>query len=223
MNTQTKASHSYQRRQKKRPNNYSIEPEVVETSLSSSNGTVSKNLIDNISNEALENLEAQQRLSDLNNGPQGPISAITQAISESFKRTPLGKFALNAGKWQQQRREQRRKRARKQKIADTTTDLAVTGGVGTCYYLYKSCTILTTPMIFIINTIWSMFRINKHALIIIGHQQLGRKGPHYVGIMIQAKYSAIPAVTITIISYVLAWRFSRFILRRIKQMSDTII
>jgi hypothetical protein len=66
------------------------------------------------------NLDAQQRLTDLNNGPQGPLSAIGQAISEAFKRTPLGVFAQRAKHWRDQRREYRRKAALKQKIADTT-------------------------------------------------------------------------------------------------------
>lgn len=218
---QTKSTQAYRRRQKKRLEANLINPEIV--SSSSSNDTANKTLIDNISNEALINLETQERLTNLNNGPQGPWSAFTRAISDSFKRTPVGQFAQHASRWQQERREQRRKRLLKQKIADTTTDLVVTGGVGACYYFYKSCTLLTTPMIFIINTIWSIFRINKHALIIIGHQQLGRKGPHYVGIMVQANYSAIPAVILTIISYVVAWRFSRFVLRRMKQVTNTII
>jgi hypothetical protein len=87
-----------------------------------SNRTVSKSLVDVISHEATVNLDAQQRLTDLNNGPQGPLSAIGQAISEAFKRTPLGVFAQRAKHWRGQRREYRRKAALKQKIADTTSE-----------------------------------------------------------------------------------------------------
>lgn len=79
-------------------------------------------------------------------------------------------------------------------------------------------------MIFIINTIWALFQINKYDLITIGFQQIGgKRGPVYVGIMLQANYAAIPALILSILSYVYAWRLFRFTIRRTKQLSDTLM
>lgn len=68
MDNQTKSSHGYHRRNNKRNANRSVEPEIMDSAISSesigSNGTVNKSLVDVISHEATVNLDAQQRLTE---------------------------------------------------------------------------------------------------------------------------------------------------------------
>ena len=79
-------------------------------------------------------------------------------------------------------------------------------------------------MIFIIDTIWALFQINKYDLITISFQQVGgKRGPVYIGIMLQTNYTAIPARVLTMLSYIYAWRFFHFVMRRTKQMSNTLM
>lgn len=77
MDNQTKSSHGYHRRNNKRNANRSVEPEIMDSAISSesigSNGTVNKSLVDVISHEATVNLDAQQRLYRLKQWSTRPI------------------------------------------------------------------------------------------------------------------------------------------------------
>lgn len=100
------------------------------------------------------------------------------------------------------------KRQKRNRLQEEVADwsLITIGGVFT--YFYQNMTIISAPIIPLINTVAKIFAISGKDLITITTMKKG--GVIYTGLMVQSKFSAPIAILLTIAS----WKITLMVMRK---------
>lgn len=138
-------SSNRRRRKSQRSENKTFDLVPSTSSSNSSNNNVFELATNNLEKQEL----VEQILSE--NQSNGPAKALLRAASDVFARTFPGKFIAKASEAARKHRATKRREREARRLKDLATDTGTVIGLGVMFNTYRSLSLLTTPLISIVN------------------------------------------------------------------------
>ena len=207
-------SSNRRRRKSQRSENNTFDLVPSNSSSSASNNNVFELATNNLEKQEL----VEQILSE--NQSNGPVKALLRAASDVFARTFPGKFIAKASEAARKHRTIKRREREARRLKDLATDTGTVIGLGVMFNTYRSLSLLTTPLISIVNIAGKAVGITTRDLIIISSQK--KAGVIYYGIMIQSQFALPCGIVLTIICWIITVRIARLTVRTSRRIINTI-
>jgi hypothetical protein len=137
----------------------------------------------------------------------GPVRTILGVVGTMLNKTGPGRLMKRVSEINTKNKIAKQARKERVRLQEEVTDWSLITAGGLFTYFYQNLTIISAPIIPVINITAKALALTTRDVIVI--TTIKKYGATYTGVLIQSRFSAPIAIVLTIISWKLTLRIAR--------------